>query len=122
MPKRLLGAVARLVEREYGGAVAETEAVETVGTTSAAVTRNDPERPVLVFVNLSANTIFLGFDASVSSARGIRLAANGGALAMNARDDLTLPTRRWFAVATAAASNLYVLSVRRIAVIPPEPE
>lgn len=117
MPKKLLGAAAEFTERELGGPTTETENTVAVGVASTQVLGNDPERVSVVLVNLSANVIFIGFDAGVSATRGIRLTANGGQVSYNAREDYTLPIREVHALATAAASDLYVLSLRRFTVV-----
>lgn len=119
MPRKLFGAAAEFIERKYGGAVGELTAVESVGTTAAEVLRNDPERVFVLMVNLSVNTIYVGFDQRVSSSRGIVLASNGGSYQADVEEDFTLPIRSMFAVSTLAGSNLYVVTVRRISVTPP---
>ena len=120
MPAKLFGAAAEFIEAKYGGATAETVAVEVVGITQSRILRNDPERVFALLVNLSANTIFVGYDQQVSSARGILLASNGGSYQVDVEEDFTVPIRALFGVASAAASNLYVLTVRRITKLEPE--
>jgi hypothetical protein len=120
MPRFLQGAAAVFARRQLGGDVGETEAVESIGTTASKVLDNDPERVTALLVNMSANTIYLAFDEAVSSTRGIILAANGGTLITSVRDDFMLPTHSFWAVASAAASNLYVLTSRRIGTLESE--
>lgn len=115
MPKKLLGAAAEFIERKYGGAVGETLAVESVGVTQSRILRNDPERVFVLLVNLSVNTIFVGYDEQVSATRGILLASNGGTYQVDVEEDFTLPINALFALSTGAASNLFVVTVRRIA-------
>lgn len=119
MPAKLLGAAAEFIEKKYGGATAETVDVVSVGITQTAVLRNDPERVFALLVNLSLNTIYVGFDQLVSASRGVVLAPNGGTYQVDVEEDFTVPIRAHFAVATAAASNLYVLTVRRISKLEP---
>jgi len=114
MPKRLFGAAAEFIEQKYGGATAETVAVESVGVTQSRILRNDPERVFALLVNLSLNTIYLGYDQLVSSSRGIVLASNGGSYQVDVEEDFTVPIRALYALATGVSSNLYVLTVRRI--------
>ena len=73
----------------------------------------DPERVLVFILNLSANSVFAGLRNSVSSTNGILLAASGGNVSFNAVEDGTLPTRQFFVVAAGAASQLYVLTLRR---------
>ena len=122
MPAKLFGAAAEFIEAKYGGHTAETVDVVSVGVVQATVLRNDPERVFALFVNLSPNTIFIGFDQLVGAARGILLPANGGSYQVDVEEDFTIPIRAHFALASAAASNLYVLSVRRISKIVVEVE
>ena len=120
MPAKLFGAAAEFIEKKYGGATAETVTVESVGITQSRILRNDPERVFALLVNLSANTIFVGYDQLVGSARGILLPSNGGSYQVDVEEDFTVPIRSLFALATGAASNLYVLTVRRITKTPVE--
>lgn len=113
MPAEFRGAAAEFVARKYGGDVEDLEAVETVGVAASQVLRNDPERVFALLVNLSVNTIFIGYGEDVSSSRGILLASNGGSYQVDVEEDFTLPIRSHFAVATGAGSTLFVLSVRR---------
>ena len=119
MPERLLGAAAEFVAAKYGGDVADSDTVELVGVTAGEILRNDPERVFVLLVNLSTNTMFVGFDEGVGSAKGIVLASNGGSYQADVEEDFTLPIRSMFAVSTGAASNLFVLTVRRFTVHKP---
>ena len=74
----------------------------------------------MLLVNLSLNTIYVGFDQLVSSSRGIVLASNGGSYQADVEEDFTIPIRSMYALATGAASNLFVLTVRRITKTMPE--
>ena len=114
MPAKLLGAAAEYIEKRYGGGMAETVAVESVGTTQSQVVRNDPERVFALLVNLSTNTIYIGYDQSVSASRGIVISPSGGTYQVDVEEDFILPNRSLYAVATGAGSSLYVLTVRRI--------
>lgn len=106
-------AVLDFLAKEFGGEVEYADETKTVGTTAAEVAGGDGERPALLFINLSANTIYVAPTPSVSTTRGIYLGANGGSVSMVVRDDLILPALQWHAVASAAGSSLYVIRVRR---------
>lgn len=114
MPRRLAGAAAEAVARKYGFDVADADSVESVGTSAAEVLRNDPDRVFALLVNLSTNTMYVGFDQGVGASRGVILASNGGSYQVDVEEDMTLPTRSMFALATGAASSLYVLTLRRL--------
>lgn len=121
MPRRLAGAAAEAVARKYGFDVSDADSVESVGTSAAEVLRNDPDRVFVLLVNLSLNTVYVGFDQGVGSSLGIVLASNGGSYQADVEEDMTLPSRSMFAVATGASSSLYVLTLRRLSnVVAPE--
>ena len=114
MPNRLSGAAAEFVGRKYGGLVADDDTVVSIGVTDTAVVGVDPERVFVLCVNLSVNTVYLGYDSAVGSARGIILAASGGSYQVDVEEDFMLPTRALRAVATGGSSSMYVVTARRI--------
>jgi len=114
MASQLTGLVAEFLQKEYGGIFAETIDVNSVGVTQGQLFGNDPERGMVLLVNLSVNTIYIGFDPQVSSARGITLGANGGSYNVIIKNDFQLPSMAMYAIATGAASNLFTMTVRRI--------
>jgi len=113
MPQQLFGAAAELAQARFGGGMAETEAQYTAGLSVGQVFGNDPERVSVLIVNTSANSVYLGFDESVSASNGILLSANGGSFEINAIEDMMLPVRAIYALAAGAGSTLYVLTARR---------
>ena len=116
MASQLTGLVAEFLKREYNGVFAETIAVDSVGIIPAPLFGNDPERGLILLVNLSVNTIYIGYDPQVSSSRGITLGANGGSYSVNIRDDFHLPSMAHYAIATGVGSNIFRVTTRRIAV------
>ncbi len=102
-----------LAMRQFGGALNEDERNPSVGVVVEELLGGDPERVLVFILNLSANSVYVGLRATVSSTNGIILAASGGNVSFNAVEDGTLPTRQFFVVAAAAASQLYVLTLRR---------
>ena len=102
-----------LAMRQFGGALNEDERNPSVGVVGEELLGGDPERVLVFVLNLSANTVYVGLRETVSSTNGILLAASGGNVSFNAVEDGTLPTRQLFVVSTAAASQLYVLTLRR---------
>ncbi len=102
-----------LAMRQFGGALNEDERNPLVGVVVEELLGGDPERVLIFILNLSANSIYVGLRETVSSTNGILLAASGGNVSFNAVEDGTLPTRQFFAVAAGAASQLYVLTLRR---------
>ena len=102
-----------LAQRQFGGALNEDEINPSVGVVVEELLGGDPERVLVFILNLSANSVHVGLRNTVSPTNGILLAANGGNVSFNAVEDGTLPTRQFFVVAAAAASQLYVLTLRR---------
>ena len=83
--------------------------ISSVGTASVVAARNDPGRVALVIVNLSANTITVRPVNPATTTQGIRLGANGGAVAQNWQDDLILPALVWNAIASGANSDIFIV-------------
>ncbi len=107
------GAAMLLAMRQFGGALNEDERNPVVGVVVEELLGGDPERVLIFILNLSANSVHVGLRETVSSTNGILLAASGGNVSFNAVEDGTLPTRQFFVLATAPASQLYVLTLRR---------
>ena len=112
------GAAAEFSNLRFDGVLAHSNEVVSVGTGQQQIMGNDPERVSVLLINLSANTIFIGFNEGVGSSDGILLGANGGSVAYDVTNDYILPTLQVNAVATGAASSLYVLTQRRIQKLP----
>ncbi len=117
---RVLGAALRFLANRFGGLLREVETTPVIGTTAQLILGFDAERVSVTFVNLSANTIYIGPKSDVSIAKGILINPSGGAVAINVEEDGSLPTNEWYARATAAASGMYVLVVKRDTALPDE--
>ena len=83
----------------YGGLFEEATVNKAVTAANVSIGGGNPECVSVTFVNTGANPAYLWLDNTVSAANGILLAANGGFLSLTVRDDMTLPTRDWHAVA-----------------------
>jgi len=116
-----IGAAAEFNNAKFGGILAARDEVVNAGTDVVQVLGNDPERVSVLLINLSLNTIYIGFNESVGSANGIILTPGGGAVAYDVENDFLIPTLQVNALATGANSSLYVLSQRRIALNPEAP-
>lgn len=112
------GAVAEFARRKWGGELAEIVETSQIGTSVAELLGGDPERVSAVIINLSANTLYVSPRVDVSATSGIRLAANGGSITMDADNDGVLPSRQWYALADGADSDVYLLTLRRISLEP----
>lgn len=108
------GCVAGYLFRKWGGRLAENTADPAIGTTAEELLGGDPERVSIVMMNLSANDVYISPRSEVSSTAGIRLPANGGSVTLDVDEDGVLVSRQWYAVATGAASQMFVVTTRRV--------
>ena len=107
------GAALESIQRRYGGLPAAKSTIIQLGLTIVEVCPNDSERLSLVFVNLGGGVVYLAPDPSVSATRGIVIGPSGGSVSMTERDDTLMPTLQWFGLSTLAATDCYLLTVRR---------
>lgn len=89
----------------------ENPIVSIIGTTPVQVLPANPGRLSLFFQNLSVNAIYVSTSPQVSSSNGILVSASGGSISFDFRDDLILPTRQLWAVASGVSSNIYVSEI-----------
>lgn len=108
-------AVVQYLRAKFGGDFTESDGTVTLSTTAQRIVKNDPERTSLVLVNNGSVTIYVAPSNTVSSTVGIPLSAGGGYLSLTIRDDDTLPTREWWAVAASGTPVLYYLYTARYA-------
>lgn len=111
----LNGVAAEWSAREYGGRFDATDTPAQVGTSSAVLVKNNPERVNLLVINLSVNTVYLRPNNPATTAAAIILAPNGGSFSTNLLEDLVLPSYQYHAVASGAASDVLVIEVARYA-------
>lgn len=107
MPKSVI----ELIEDRFGVVTTSRDNAEntSIGVASLLIARQNPNRLALVVINLSPNNIFLRPRQDATTSIGIRLNANGGSVSITMEFDFLLPTFDWFAIASAAASSIYVL-------------
>lgn len=116
------GAVFRDLAKRFGGMIRVESSVVGVGAALVTAVGFDSERVSLTMINLGATVIYLDVTQEVSATRGIRLAPNGGNVAMNVAEDAALPAQAWYAYGSGAGGTLYVLTGRREAMLPQFPE
>lgn len=85
--------------------------VSQVGVTATRIMQFNPNRFSFELVNLSANTIYVHLDGTVSSSKGIVLGANGGNMVSVWEEDFELVTWEYYALATASGSNILIYEV-----------
>lgn len=83
----------------------------SIGTTSAQILRQNPNRFAFTVINLSSNTVYINTTSTVSATNGIRVSAGGGSAFFEWRLDGELPSREWYAIATGASSSIWVLTL-----------
>lgn len=70
---------------------------------------NNPDRLMLVAINLSDTDVYVTPDKNPSATHGILLQSGGGTMSMNAAIDGELVGYEWNIYCTAAAKAVYVL-------------
>ena len=94
----------------------KTRAVENplltaLGTSALLVFSNNPNRLAWIFINLSANTVYLGLGNDVGTAKGVLIAPNGGSATMIWSEDFQMTGWAIWGIAPAGASNCYSIEV-----------
>lgn len=79
------------------------------GVAVARLFRQDPDRLGFLVVNLSTADLFIGPFQDVSTTKGIRLGPSGGNISLLWEEDFETVAWEWFAVASAAASDLLAI-------------
>ena len=115
--KVAIGAARQYTQDLLGGACVENESSPSANTTVSVAVDGNGDRVGLLIVNLSANIVYIGLSSATSASDGIELAGGGGLAAFNVREDFTLTSRRWYCIAPAGASQLYVLEINRVALL-----
>lgn len=88
--------------------------VNSVAVTITKVFDNNFDRVALVFVNLSANVIYLAPSTAPSATNGIYVAANGGNVSMTLAEDFALVCEEFYAIAIGGASAVYCIEVEAV--------
>ena len=91
----------------------ENPVVDEVGVSAVTVLKNNPDRVFWLIVNLSGNVVYIALDRDVGASKGIRLDSNGGWASMSAEEDGEATAYQVFALATGAASAIYVLEIEK---------
>lgn len=110
-----IGAARKYCEDRFGGPCAEFESpgIGPISANGQVLINGNGDRVGLVFINIGPNTVAISVALQAGGTTGIVLSA-GAAVSMNVNDDLTLPTRQWFASSTAGNSFIYVLEMFRV--------
>jgi len=105
--------VYELIAKEYGAEVSAEDPADnlSIGVADLIICRNNPRRVALVIINLSVNVVYVKPGSIATTTSGIRLGAAGGSVSLNWQSDLHLPSLEWHAIASGAASAIYMTSV-----------
>lgn len=107
-----MGVLDDFLFKKYG---APTRAIDNpmvdpgvVGTTPVQFLKRNANRVSYVVVNLSANTVYLGFEGDVTAARGVLLDPSGGQANSWIEEDGELTQKEVWLLATGANSAVFV--------------
>lgn len=82
---------------------------DRVGVAAARILANNPQRVGFQITNLSANIVYVGITNQVSATHGIMLGPAGGIMSVIWDRDFEECSHEWWALASGAASDIYVL-------------
>jgi len=85
-----------------------------VGTAATLILKNNPDRIFWLIVNLSGNDGYAGWDAQVSSTRGLLVPSNGGYVSASIEEDGELVIYEVYAILNVAAGTWMIVEVERI--------
>lgn len=109
------GAALQYAIEQFGGPVSEAEAIVPVSGGVVPLILGNGDRLGILFINVGNADVYVSFTPSILFAGGgIYLPAAGGLVSMIVRDDLTLPSRAWYATNVTGASSVYTLEYFRI--------
>ena len=108
-----INSVYDLISNEYNVLVSAADPTVnlSVGTSDVIIAKNNPRRLSLVIINLSTNVVYVKPGGIATTTSGIRLTPSGGSVSLNWRSDMHLPSLEWHAIASGAASTIYITSV-----------
>ncbi len=103
----------RFIEQTFGGNYFVDTTVVNVATTTTKLVANNYDRLGLIMTNTGANDIYLYPGVLPGAGQGIRVAANGGVVSFQAKDDLVLVGYDWSGVTTSGVSSLLAIEIKQ---------
>lgn len=79
----------------------------TVTNQASRMRPNSAARITLDFFNPGSQLVYLWFDPTVSTTKGINLISAGGHVGFNFREDATLPTFEFWAISAGLSTTIY---------------
>lgn len=83
--------------------------VSQVGVAAIQIMSANPNRVSFLVVNLSANNLYISPLNDVASTKGIYVAPSGGSITVQWDRDFELVSMPFFAIASGAASDVFIL-------------
>lgn len=105
--------LADLIRKQFGVEtyVRVNRLVTELETTVLLVVPNDPNRVSLFLVNLSTYTMYFAWDNAPSSARGVRVAPNGGTLRLVWDEDFDITGWEIWGIAAGASADIFTVEI-----------
>lgn len=106
----------KYIAKEYGVKVTNVKPgiITSVGVAAAQIFRRNTNRIMYLIVNLSANTIYVGFDGGTSTTKGILLDPAGGQVSSWIKEDASLTQEEVWIVANGAGSAIFAIELEGI--------
>lgn len=117
-PKPFFGAARSFTDAALGGPTSDQDSSVTAQTSAGILLQGNPDRVGLLFINLGSNDVYLALNSGVSTTNGLKIPSAGGNFVCNVRDDFTLPSRTFYAIANGGTSAVYILEILRISYTP----
>ncbi len=81
----------------------------TISTTPTKIVSNNPGALQLTLINLGVNDMYIFTDESVSTSKGILIAANGGSYEIDFTRFMLMPTYSWFGIVATGTTTIAML-------------
>ncbi len=111
---RAIPALQAFIEKMVDGGFNATTTSVALAASVTRVLQGNFERMAATIINTSSVNITVAPTPLVTTTMGILLAANGGALALTARDDLALVGWDWWAIPASGTPSVITMEVVRI--------
>lgn len=83
----------------------------TCNTTASRILDQNNYRVAYIIINSSAVNVYVWFDQTVSTTKGILIPANGGTMNLSLREDFSLPTNELWIIPDSGTPTIDKLEV-----------
>lgn len=101
--------LAEYVDKRLGAQALPLTSTGTLNIARGVAIPRNPNRLFCVFVNLSANSMYLNPVGAPSNTNGVLIGALGGSLTLLAEEDFDMTGYEWDGIAAADASSFFLL-------------